>query len=81
MTSEQVERVAQAFYEAEYSSEWCDAPDLLREQHRELARSAIAILDHQPADHQAGAEPVMTYSRDTSCLSETTVAQKSLAAC
>ena len=59
MTSEQVERVAQAFYEAEYLIEWLDAPSILQEQHRELARSAIAFLNHQIADHHAGAVPVI----------------------
>ncbi|ANY83404.1 hypothetical protein BB934_34515 (plasmid) [Microvirga ossetica] len=70
MTSEQVERVAQAFYEAEYPTEWFDAPGILQEQHRELARSAITFLNHQIADHHAGAVPVLTDSRDTTAISD-----------
>jgi hypothetical protein len=50
MTPNQVELVAQAFYAAEYSGDWDDAPEVLREQYRDLSRMAIALL-HQQISH------------------------------
>lgn len=47
MTLNQIELVAQAFYAAEYSGDWDNAPELLQEQFRDLARMAIALLQQQ----------------------------------
>lgn len=47
MTLDQVELVAQAFYGAEYPGDWDDAPEILQEQFRDLARMAIALLHRQ----------------------------------
>ncbi|QRM28063.1 hypothetical protein [Microvirga sp. VF16] len=47
MTPNQVELVAQAFYAAEHSGDWDDAPELLQEQFRDLARTAITLLQQQ----------------------------------
>ena len=47
MTPNQVELVAQAFYAAEYSGGWDDAPDILQEQFRDMARTAITLLHQQ----------------------------------
>jgi hypothetical protein len=47
MTPLQVELVAQAFYAAEFSIEWCDAPEPLREEFRECARDALLLLHRQ----------------------------------
>ena len=50
MPSDQVELVAQAFYAAEYSGDWDDAPEILQQQFRDLARTAITLL-HQQISH------------------------------
>jgi hypothetical protein len=50
MTPQQVEWVAQAFYEAEYGTEWHDAPEDVQELFRDLAYAAIAVLSHQITD-------------------------------
>jgi hypothetical protein len=50
MVQDPVELVAQAFYAAEYSSEWHDQPDALKEPFRDLARAAIATLNQQMAE-------------------------------
>lgn len=47
MTPNQVERVAQAFYATEHSDAWDDAPDLLQEEFRVLARAAILLVQQQ----------------------------------
>jgi hypothetical protein len=47
MTPDQVELVAQAFYAAEFSGDWEDAPEILQEQFRDLARTAITLLHQQ----------------------------------
>jgi predicted component of type VI protein secretion system len=47
MTQDPVELVARAFYAAEYSGEWRDEPEALKEQFRDLAQAAIATLNHQ----------------------------------
>ncbi|MEE1611102.1 hypothetical protein [Microvirga sp. CF3016] len=47
MTPDQVELVAQAFYGAEYPGDWDDAPEILQEQFRDLARMAISLLHRQ----------------------------------
>jgi hypothetical protein len=49
MTREQVERVARAFYEAEYPGEWHEAAGAFQEHFRDLARTAIATLNRQMA--------------------------------
>jgi len=53
MTPNQVELVAQAFYASEYSSDWRDAPDILQEEFRDLARMAISLLQQQTSDGRA----------------------------
>lgn len=53
MTPEQLEYVAQAFYEAEHSSEWGDAPRAIREHYLGLAETAILLSE----DHKADAHP------------------------
>jgi hypothetical protein len=50
MKPDQVELVAQAFYAAEYSGDWDDAPEILQQQFRDLARTAITLL-HQQISH------------------------------
>lgn len=47
MTPDQVEFVAQAFYAAEYPDEWSEAPESLRETYRNLARTAVTLLNQQ----------------------------------
>jgi hypothetical protein len=53
MTSEQIEHVARAFYEAKHPDGWEDAPRALRQHFRDLAYLAIATLNRQIRDHQA----------------------------
>lgn len=53
MTPDQVELVAQAFYGAEYPGDWDDAPEILQEQFRDLARMAIALLHRQIPHNQS----------------------------
>ncbi len=55
MTHQQVECVAQAFYEAEYGTEWHDAPEDVQEHFRDLAQAAIAVLNHQITDRRHAA--------------------------
>jgi hypothetical protein len=50
MTPDQVELVAQAFFAAEYSDDWDDAPAIVQQQFRDLARTAITLL-HQQISH------------------------------
>ncbi len=47
MTQEQVERVARAFYEVEFSTSWEDAGEAIQDRFRGLARTAIATLNYQ----------------------------------
>jgi len=53
MTPKQVELVAKAFYTAEYSGEWDEAPEPLRDRFRELAQAAIWLLSQQIAQCQS----------------------------
>jgi hypothetical protein len=47
MPREQVERVARAFYEVEFSASWEDAGEAIQDHFRGLARTAIATLNRQ----------------------------------
>ncbi|MBA1157961.1 hypothetical protein [Microvirga mediterraneensis] len=47
MTPNQVELVAQAFYASEHSDDWDDAPEVVQEEFRDLARVAISLLHQQ----------------------------------
>ncbi|MBQ0820042.1 MULTISPECIES: hypothetical protein [Microvirga] len=47
MTREQVEHVARAFYEVEFSLPWNEAGEATQNRFRGLARTAIARLDQQ----------------------------------
>jgi hypothetical protein len=47
MKPDHVELVARAFYAAEYSSDWDDAPEILQQQFRDLAHTAISLLHRQ----------------------------------
>jgi hypothetical protein len=47
MTPNQVELVAQAFYATDHSGDWHDAPDIVREEFRDLAREAISLVQQQ----------------------------------
>lgn len=47
MSPDQVERVAKAFYAAEYSDCWDDAPEIVQNRFREMARTAISLLHEQ----------------------------------
>jgi hypothetical protein len=52
MPHDPVELVAQAFYAAEHSGEWSDQPDVLKQQFREFARAAIAMLGQETIEIQ-----------------------------
>jgi hypothetical protein len=45
MTQEQVEHVARAFYEAEFSGPWNEAGEAAQDRFRNLALTAIATLN------------------------------------
>jgi hypothetical protein len=49
MTPDQIEVIAQRFHAAECAGEWCDEPEASKERFREVARIAIANLNHQLA--------------------------------
>jgi hypothetical protein len=49
MTQEQVEHVARAFYEAEFSGPWNEAGEAAQDRFRNLAITAIATLNQQIA--------------------------------
>ena len=65
MTQEQVEHVARAFYEAEFLGLWDNAQGAIQEHFRDLARTAIATLDHEIAQvrRPATKPSVMSYPR------------------
>jgi len=54
--------VAEAFYAAEYSGFWKDAPEPLRARFRNLARLAIALLGEQMAQCRSSAVAAPTVS-------------------
>jgi len=72
MTPDQVELVAQAFYAAEYSSVWKDAPQPIKARFRNLARLAIALLGQQIAECRASpvSAPMCKFHRLEGALSE-----------
>jgi hypothetical protein len=49
MKPDQIEIVAQRFHAVECTGEWCDEPEASKERFREVARTAIANLEHQIA--------------------------------
>jgi len=53
MPHDPVELVAQAFYAAEHPGEWADQPDVLKQQFREFARAAIAMLGQPTTEIQS----------------------------
>jgi hypothetical protein len=65
MTLEQVEHVARAFYEAEFLGLWDNAQGAIQEHFRDLARAAIATLDHEIAQFRRPATKpsAMSYPR------------------
>ena len=45
---QQVEHVARAFYDAqEETPDWSNEPEFLREEFRQYARDALALLEHR----------------------------------
>ena len=73
MPREQVEHVTRTFCEAMSPGKWHDAPGRLSERFRSRTRIAIATLNRQIAECRSAAEPGdMTYSRDTTAISELT---------
>lgn len=58
MSPDQVELVARAFYAAEYSDDWDDAPENVRERFREMACTAISLLHEQISHCRASLVPV-----------------------
>ena len=65
MTQEQVEHVARAFYEAEFLGPWDNAQGAIQEHFRDLARTAIATLNHEIAQFRRPATKpsFMSYPR------------------
>ncbi|WP_404295410.1 hypothetical protein ACD578_28155 (plasmid) [Microvirga sp. RSM25] len=66
MTQEQVEHVARAFYEAEFPGPWDDARGAIQERFRDLARTAIVILNRQIAQCRRSVPKAsaVSYSRE-----------------
>lgn len=51
MTKGMIEGVARAFYEAECDDDWSQAPEISRDVYRDLARTAISLVERKHSCH------------------------------